>query len=249
MAEFSPVEASGATLHAPQYPWGHNGHLAMLDHSSMRRGFQVYKEVCSACHSLNFIAYRNLVGNTHTEDEAKALAEEVQVRDGPDDKGEYFMRTGKLADYFPRPFANEEAARASNGGALPPDLSLIIKARHGREDYLFSLLTGYCEPPAGIKLREGLHYNPYFSGQAIGMAPPLYDEQIEFEDGTPATVSQMAKDVATFLTWAAEPEHDDRKRMGMKAIVILSLTAAGMWYYKRMRFTLLKSRVIKYQKP
>lgn len=248
MAEFSPVEASGSTLHAPEYPWSHGGHLATLDHSSMRRGFQVYKEVCSACHSLNFIAYRNLIGNTHTEDEAKALAEEAQYRDGPDDKGEYFTRSGKLADYLPKPWANEEAGRAANGGALPPDLSLIIKARHGREDYVFSLLTGYCEPPAGIKLREGLHFNPYMSGGAIAMAAPLYDEQIEYEDGTPATVSQMAKDVATFLTWCAEPEHDERKRMGMKAIAVLSLAAGAMWYYKRSRFTVLKNRVVKFDK-
>lgn len=249
MAEFSPVEASAAVVHAPQYPWSHNGYLSALDHSSMRRGFQVYKEVCSACHSLNFIAYRNLIGNTHTADEAKALAEENLVRDGPDDKGNYFNRPGKLSDYFPRPFPNEEAARAANSGANPPDLSLMVKARHGREDYVFSILTGYCDPPAGMQVREGLHYNPYFSGGAIGMAPPLYDEQIEFEDGTPATVSQMAKDVVTFLTWCAEPEHDDRKRMGMKAVAVLSLAAGAMWYYKRARFSVLKSRVVKFKNP
>jgi len=172
-AEFSSVQASDMDLHTAEYPWSHNGYLSTFDHSSMRRGFQVYKEVCSACHSLNFIAFRNLIGNTHTEEEAKALAEECQVKDGPDDKGEFFNRPGKLADYMPRPYPNEEAARAANGGALPPDLSLIIKARHTREDYVFSLLTGYCDPPAGVSVREGLNYNPYMAGQAIAIGSGL----------------------------------------------------------------------------
>jgi len=245
-AEFSAVQASELELHVPHYPWSHSGYLSTFDHSSMRRGFQVYKEVCSACHSLNFIAFRNLIGNTHTEEESKALAEDVQVKDGPDDKGEYFMRPGKLADYMPRPYPNEEAARAANAGALPPDLSLMVKARHGGADYIFSLLTGYCDPPGGIEVREGLHYNPYFPGQAIGMQPPLYDEQIEFADGTPATASQMAKDVATFLSWCAEPEHDDRKRMGFKAIIFMSLGTAALYYMKRFRFSVIKSRQIKF---
>jgi ubiquinol-cytochrome c reductase cytochrome c1 subunit len=121
---------------------------------------------------------------------------------------------------------------------------VIIKARHGREDYIFSLLTGYTEPPAGVDIRQGLHYNPYFPGAAIGMAQPLYDEMVEFADGTPATLSQMAKDVTTFLTWCAEPEHDERKRMGMKAIMILSVLAGGMWYMKRHKWTTLKSRQV-----
>uniref|UniRef100_A0A8D2PB14 Cytochrome c n=1 Tax=Zosterops lateralis melanops TaxID=1220523 RepID=A0A8D2PB14_ZOSLA len=182
----------------------------------VRRGFQVYRQVCSACHSMEFVAFRSLIGVTHTEAEAKALAEEVEVQDGPDENGEMFMRPGKVSDYFPKPYPNAEAARAANNGALPPDLSYIVNARHGGEDYVFSLLTGYCDPPAGVSLREGLHYNPYFPGQAIGMAPPIYDEVLEYEDGTPATMSQIAKDVCTFLRWAAEPEHDHRKRMGLK---------------------------------
>ncbi|EDQ91284.1 uncharacterized protein MONBRDRAFT_23528 [Monosiga brevicollis MX1] len=241
------VSAEDLELHPPAYPWEHNGLLSTFDHASIRRGHQVYQQVCSACHSMELIAYRNLVGVCYNEDEAKELAAEQMFEDGPDDAGNMFKRPGKLADYFPKPFPNEEAARAANGGAYPPDLSLIVKARHGREDYIFSILTGYCDAPAGVELRDGLYFNPYFSGQAIGMAPPLYNEQIEFEDGTPASVSQMAKDVVTFLTWAAEPEHDDRKRMGMKSIVLLSFVAAGLWYYKRHKWTVLKNRVIQYK--
>ncbi|XP_027767016.1 cytochrome c1, heme protein, mitochondrial, partial [Empidonax traillii] len=211
-----PLSAGELELHPPAFPWSHGGPLQALDHASLRRGFQVYRQVCSACHSLEYVAFRNLIGVTHTEAEAKALAEEVEVQDGPDENGEMFMRPGKISDYFPRPYPNPEAARAANNGALPPDLSYIVNARHGGEDYVFSLLTGYCDPPAGVSVREGLHYNPYFPGQAIGMAPPIYDEVLEFDDGTPATMSQIAKDVCTFLRWAAEPEHDHRKRMGLK---------------------------------
>jgi ubiquinol-cytochrome c reductase cytochrome c1 subunit len=245
--ELKPVHASDLELHPPSYPWSHNGYLDALDHASIRRGHQVYQQVCAACHSLERVAYRTLVGVAYNEAEVKEIAAEAMVEDGPDDKGAYFKRPGKLADYHPSPFPNEEAARASNGGAYPPDLSLIIKARHGREDYVFSLLTGYCDPPAGVEIRDGLYYNPYFPGEAIGMAPPLYDDQIEYDDGTPATMSQMAKDVVTFLTWCAEPEHDDRKRYGMKAIIILSLVSAGLWYAKRHRWSVLKSRVVQYK--
>uniref|UniRef100_A0AAQ4R6S3 Cytochrome c-1 n=1 Tax=Gasterosteus aculeatus aculeatus TaxID=481459 RepID=A0AAQ4R6S3_GASAC len=174
------VKASDLELHPPQYPWSHAGPLSSLDHASIRRGYQVYKQVCSACHSMEYLAFRNLVGVSHTEEEAKTIAEEVEVVDGPDESGEMFTRPGKLSDYFPKPYANPEAARNANNGALPPDLSYIVNARHGGEDYVFSLLTGYCEPPAGVDVREGLYYNPYFVGQAIGMAPPIYNESCGF---------------------------------------------------------------------
>ncbi|EIE75628.1 hypothetical protein G6F46_009684 [Rhizopus delemar] len=236
-------------LHAPHYPWPHSGPLSTFDHAAIRRGYQVYREVCSACHSLDRIAWRNLVGVSHTEAEAKAMAEEFEYQDGPDDKGEMFARPGKLSDYMPQPYANEEAARAANAGALPPDLSLITKARHGGEDYVFSLLTGYVDAPGGIEVREGLNYNPYFPGGAIAMARVLFDGVVEYEDGTPATTSQMAKDVSTFLAWAAEPEHDDRKKMGMKAVIILTgLTAMSIWL-KRFKWAPIKSRKIVYNPP
>uniref|UniRef100_A0A8C4EPK2 Cytochrome c1, heme protein, mitochondrial n=1 Tax=Dicentrarchus labrax TaxID=13489 RepID=A0A8C4EPK2_DICLA len=243
------VKASDLELHPPNYPWSHAGPLSSLDHASVRRGYQVYKQVCSACHSMEYLAFRNLVGVSHTEAEVKAIAEEVEVVDGPDDNGEMFTRSGKLSDYFPKPYSNPEAARAANNGALPPDLSYIVNARHGGEDYVFSLLTGYCEPPAGVSVREGLYYNPYFPGQAIGMAPPIYNEVLEYDDGTPATMSQVAKDVCTFLRWAAEPEHDQRKRMGLKMLLGSAILVPLMYYMKRHRWSVLKSRKIAYRPP
>jgi ubiquinol-cytochrome c reductase cytochrome c1 subunit len=232
------------TLHAPHLHWSHSGNFDSLDHSSVRRGYQVYKQVCAACHSMRFLAYRNLVGVTHTEAEAKAEAEESQVLDGPNEEGEMFMRPGKLSDYFPKPFANDAAAAAANNGAIPPDLSFITLARHGGEDYIYHLLNGYCDPPAGIELREGQNFNPYYPGGAIGMAPPIYNEIVEFEDGTPATQSQVAKDVCTFLTWAASPEHDMRKKMAIKAFMMFSLLLGGSYYLKRHKWSVVKSRKI-----
>uniref|UniRef100_A0A3Q3CWE5 Cytochrome c1, heme protein, mitochondrial n=2 Tax=Haplochromis burtoni TaxID=8153 RepID=A0A3Q3CWE5_HAPBU len=243
------VKASELELHPPQYPWSHAGPLSSLDHASIRRGYQVYKQVCSACHSMEYLAFRNLVGVSHTEDEVKTIAEEVEVVDGPDESGEMFTRPGKLSDYFPKPYPNPEAARAANNGALPPDLSYIVNARHGGEDYVFSLLTGYCDPPAGVIVREGLYYNPYFPGQAIGMAPPIYNEILEYDDGTPATMSQVAKDVCTFLRWAAEPEHDQRKRMGLKLLMGSAIIVPLLYYMKRHRWSVLKSRKIAYRPP
>uniref|UniRef100_A0A8C6KTC3 Cytochrome c1, heme protein, mitochondrial n=1 Tax=Nothobranchius furzeri TaxID=105023 RepID=A0A8C6KTC3_NOTFU len=243
------VKASDWELHPPNYPWSHSGPLSSLDHASVRRGYQVYKQVCAACHSMEYLAFRNLVGVSHTEEEVKALAEEFEIVDGPDENGEMFTRPGKLSDYFPKPYPNPEAARAANNGALPPDLSSIVNARHGGEDYVFSLLTGYCDPPAGVSVREGLYYNPYFPGQAIGMAPPIYNEVLEFDDGTPATMSQVAKDVCTFLRWAAEPEHDQRKRMGLKFLMGSAIFIPLVYYIKRHKWSVLKSRKIAYRPP
>ncbi|XP_071957652.1 cytochrome c1, heme protein, mitochondrial-like isoform X2 [Antedon mediterranea] len=243
------VSADDAILHPPKFPWSHRGMFQSLDHSSVRRGYQVYKDVCSACHSMNFLAFRNLIGVSHTEAEAKTIAEEYMIKDGPDDTGEMFERPGKLSDYFPNPYKNEEEARAANSGALPPDLSYIALARHGSEDYLYAILTGYCDPPAGVEVREGLYYHPYFPGQAIAMAPALYNEIIEYEDGTPATLSQLAKDVCTFLRWAAEPEHDTRKLMGIKMLMIMSVLIGGAFYMKKSRWSVLKTRKIAYKPP
>lgn len=216
---------------------------------SIRRGYQVYREVCSACHSLDRIAWRNLVGVAYTVDEAKGMAEEVEYEDGPNDEGEMFQRPGKLADHMPAPYANEEAARAGNNGGLPPDLSLITKARHGGADYIFALLTGYSDPPAGVEMPEGMNFNPYFPGTKIAMARVLYDGLVEYEDGTPATTSQMAKDVVTFLNWSSEPEHDERKRMGAQAMCLLSVLTLLSIYVKRMKWAPIKSRKIIYNPP
>ncbi|KAF9923884.1 cytochrome c1 [Linnemannia zychae] len=236
-------------LHPPVYPWEHKKNLATFDHAAIRRGYQVYKEVCAACHSLDRIAWRNLIGVSHTEAEVKAMAEEFEYTDGPNDAGDMFQRPGKPSDYMPRPYANEEQARAGNAGAYPPDLSLMIKARHGGADYVFSLLTGYQDPPAGVEIREGLNFNPYFPGGAIGMARVLYDGLVEYEDGTPATTSQMAKDVTIFLSWAAEPEMDERKKMGMKALTLLAILTGLSVYLKRHKWAALKTRKIFYNPP
>ncbi|WMV35125.1 hypothetical protein MTR67_028510 [Solanum verrucosum] len=177
-------------LECPSYPWPHEGILSSYDHASIRRGHQVYQQVCASCHSMSLISYRDLVGVAYTEEETKAMAAEIEVVDGPNDEGEMFTRPGKLSDRFPQPYANEAAARFANGGAYPPDLSLITKARHNGQNYVFALLTGYRDPPAGVSIREGLHYNPYFPGGAIAMPKMLNDGAVEYEDGIPATEAQ-----------------------------------------------------------
>ncbi|KAL2154151.1 hypothetical protein VTH82DRAFT_2827 [Thermothelomyces myriococcoides] len=237
-------------LHPTKYPWVHQQWFKTFDHQALRRGFQVYREVCSSCHSLSRVPYRALVGSILTVDEAKALAEENEYDTEPNERGEIEKRPGKLSDYLPAPYPNEEAARFANNGALPPDLSLIVKGRHGGCDYVFSLLTGYPdEPPAGAQVGAGLNFNPYFPGTGIAMARVLYDGLVEYEDGTPATTSQMAKDVTEFLNWAAEPEMDDRKRMGMKVLVATSVLFALSVWVKRYKWAWLKSRKIVYDPP
>lgn len=237
-------------LHAPKYPWDHQRWLSTFDHQGLRRGFQVYKEVCASCHSLSRVPWRSLVGVSHTVDEAKAMAEECEYDDEPNDVGDIEKRPGKLSDMIPSPYPNEQAARAANQGAYPPDLSLMVKARHGGCDYIFALLTGYPdEPPAGAQVASGLNFNPYFPGTGIAMARVLYDGLVEYDDGTPATTSQMAKDVVQFLNWAAEPEMDQRKKMGMKVLIIAgTLTALSVWV-KRYRWAAIKTRKIVYNPP
>merc|ERR1711976_533565 len=242
------VSAEDMVLHPPSFPWDHLGIFSALDHASARRGYFVYKQVCAACHSMKYVTYRELAGTIMTTEEAKREAEEVMVRDGPDDNGDYFERPGKLSDKFPDPYPNAEAAKAANNGALPPDLTYIIRAREGGEDYIFSPLTAYCEPPAGYELQEGLHFNPYFAGGAISMAQALYNEIIEYEDGTPATQSQLAKDVTTFLRWSTEIEHDVRKRMAVKAIAVLSILTVLSFWYKRLKWSTLKNSMIMQKK-
>lgn len=244
------LTASEHGLHAPNFDWSHNGPFNSFDHASIRRGYQVYREVCAACHSLDRVAWRTMVGVTHTADEVKSMAQEFQYDDEPDELGNERQRAGKLADYIKGPYKNEESARAANGGALPPDLSLIVKARHGGGDYIFSLLTGYPEEaPEGVTLPEGTNYNPYFPGGAIAMGRVLFDDLVEYEDGTRATTSQMAKDVTTFLNWAAEPELDDRKKMGLKTVVILSTLYLLSIWVKKFKWAGIKTRQFKFIPP
>jgi len=192
---------------------------------------------------LERIAFRNFVGTVMTEEEAKAAASQVEITDGPDEYGEMYQRPGKLSDRVPKPYANENAARFANNGAYPPDLSLMIKARPRREDYVFSLMMGYKEPPHGVAVRQGLYYNPYFPGGAIAMPKPLNDGMITYDDGTEATPSQMSKDVAVFLAWCAEPEMDIRKKTGFKALTLLFCMAVPTYYYKRLKWSTFKTQV------
>merc|ERR1712023_551827 len=241
------VEASADHIVPPNYPFSHKGFLGAFDAAAIRRGHQVYTNVCSTCHSMNLLAYRNLVDTCYTEEEVRAMCEDIEITDGPNDEGEMFERPAKLSDKWLPPYPNVESARFANGGAYPPDLSLMAKARVEGEDYIFALLTGYREAPAGVNVMAGMYYNPYFSGGQIGMPQPLQDGQVEYEDGTPATISQMAKDVAVFLTWAAEPAQDDRKLMGVKWLTALGAVSLGTAYYKRFRWGVLKSRRISYK--
>lgn len=238
--------ASDDHIPAAEHPWKHQRMLGSLDAQSVRRGHQVYMQVCAACHSLDRIAWRNYVGMIFDETTAKKLAEERYYEDGPDETGQMFERPGKLSDYMQSPYANEEEGRMANGGAYPPDLSLMAKARHDGANYIFSLLTGYRDAPHGVEVGDGQYYNPYFPGGKIGMPKLLEDGAVEYQDGTPATASQMAKDVAEFLVWTAEPDHNDRRRMGLKWMFFMAAVIGISAYYKRFRWSPLKGRQITY---
>lgn len=218
--------------------WQFDGPFGTFDREAAQRGFKVYREVCSACHSLKRIAFRNLKDIGFSEAEIKSLAASYSIHDGPNSEGEMFERPGRPSDYLHGPYANDNAARAANNGALPPDLSLIIKARKNGADYVYSLLTGYENPPEGVQLGENMHYNTYFAGggSQLAMTPPLIqDGQVEYIDGTKPTIDQMAKDVVNFLQWTAEPEMEDRKALGVKVMIFMALFT-GIFYlaYKRI---------------
>jgi ubiquinol-cytochrome c reductase cytochrome c1 subunit len=217
----------------PAQSWSFGGIFGTFDRANAQRGFQVYKEVCTACHSLNQIRFRDLRALGFNEDEVKALAAEIEVTDGPNDEGQMFQRPGRPADRMKSPFPNEKAARAANNGAYPPDLSLIVKARKGGADYLYALLIGYGEAPAGVTIPEGMLYNKYFPGHQIAMPDPLNPDQVTYSDGTKATVDQMAKDVTTFLAWTAEPEMEQRKALGVKVILFLIVLTFLLYAVKR----------------
>lgn len=228
----APVAAATDAPKPPAQSWSFNGVFGTYDRAALQRGFQVYKEVCSACHSMHYVAYRNLGdpgGPGFSEAEVKAIAASVEVPGDLDDAGEPTTRPGIPSDKFKSPFANDKQARAANNGALPPDLSLMAKARVHGPDYTHALLVGYEEPPAGFALGQGMSYNRYFPGHQIAMAPPLAEDAVTYTDGTKATVDQMASDVTHFMMWAAEPKLEDRKRIGFQAIVFL-VFATGIFY-------------------
>lgn len=204
--------------------WSFKGIFGTFDRASLQRGYQVYQEVCSGCHSAQHLSYRNLSekgGPEFSVEEAKAIAAQFEVEDGPNSDGEMFMRPGRLSDKFVKPYPNVEASTAANGGAYPPDMSVLAKARKGGADYIYSLLLGYEEPPAGFEMEEGVYYNKYMSGNKIKMTAPLSDGLVEYSDGTQSTTAQMAKDITTFLVWSAEPHLESQHRMGFKVIIYL----------------------------
>lgn len=239
--------------HPKQEKWTFSGPFGTYDKGQLQRGLKVYKEVCSACHSMNLVAFRTLEDLGYSPEQVKAFAAEYEVQDGPNADGEMFTRKAIPTDHFPSPFANSNAAAAANNGAAPPDFSLIAKARavergfptfifdiftqyaEAGPDYIHSLLTGYDEqPPAGMHIPEGTHFNPYFiAGKSLAMAKPLSDDQVTYDDGSPQTVDQYARDVSAFLMWAAEPHLEDRKKTGFRVIIFLILFAGLVYIAKR----------------
>ena len=226
--------------------WTFKGLFGKFDRASLQRGYQVYTEVCAACHSMKYLSYRNLSekgGPEFSIAQAKAIAASFEVTDGPNADGEMFQRPGKLSDKFVMPYENVKAAEAANGGAYPPDMSVLVKARGGGVDYIYSLLQGYEEAPSGMILDDGVHYNKYMYGNKIKMSAPLSDGIIEYSDGTKASVEQMSKDVTTFLMWAAEPSLEARHQMGFKAIVYLIILTILVYFSMKRIWSRVKSEV------
>ena len=257
-----PALASGGAKHPKDISYSFDGPFGKFDQAQLQRGFKVYREVCAACHGVNLLSFRNLgdrggpfydphYKNSNDNPYVKAIAAEYQINDIDSETGDVIQRPGTSADRFPSPFANEAAARGANGGALPPDLSVIAKARAGGPAYIASLLGGYVNPPAGLVVPPGQYYNPYVAGDVsaawtgdahhvpeggfIAMPPQLADNKVTFDDGTPSTIDQQAKDVSAFLMWAAEPKLEDRKQMGFAVMTYLLLfTALLYWSYRRV---------------
>jgi ubiquinol-cytochrome c reductase cytochrome c1 subunit len=251
VAMSAPALAAEGQKDAKDISYSFEGPFGTFDRAQLQRGYQIYKEVCANCHAMKLVSFRNLSepgGPEFTEEEVKALAATFTMQDGPNEEGEMFERPGRPADRFPSPFPNEQAARIANGGAYPPDLSLITKARAGWHgtwrqlydgiggaQYVYSVLTGYEEPPADAeKGPEGKNYNPYFAGgHWIGMAAPLSEGQITFNDSAPNTVDAMARDVSAFLAWAAEPKMEERKRMGFMTLIYLAILSVLLYLVKK----------------
>ena len=226
--------------------WSFKGLFGKFDRGALQRGYQVYTEVCSSCHSLKYVSYRNLAekgGPEFTEEQAKVIAASFEVKDGPDSNGEMFTRPGKLSDKFVMPYENIKAAQAANGGAYPPDMSVLVKARGGGVDYIYSLLQGYEDPPPGMILDEGVYYNKFMYGNKIKMSNQLSDGLVEYADGTEATVEQMSKDVTTFLMWTAEPHLEARHQMGFKAIVYLIILTILVYFSMKRIWSRIETEV------
>ena len=211
--------AESSTKSLPQHEWSFEGITGTFDRGALQRGYQVYSEVCSGCHSMKLLYYRDLIDIGFSEDQVKAIASEFTVIDGPNDEGEMFERDARPADRFVSPYLNDNEARANNNGAYPPDLSVITKAKKDGANYIYNLLLGYKDPPADMEVGEGMYYNIYMAGNQIAMPQPIYDESVDYADGTKNSAEQIAEDLVVFLTWAAEPELEVRKNLGIKVIL------------------------------
>ena len=256
MAAEEEGHEGGTPLYPLKHPhnmeWSFSGPLGNYDRAQLQRGLKVYKEVCSACHSLDLVAFRTLTDLGYSEDQVKTFAAEYEIEAGPDKDGNMYMRPGIPSDYFPAPFENAEQAAASNNGAAPPDLSLMAKARgitrgfptfvfdmftqyqEGGPDYIYSLLTGYEEAPEGVEIPAGGHYTPYFANAAaLAMAPPLSDGIVTYDDGAPETLDQYAKDISAFLMWTAEPKLEARKQTGLTVMVFLVILTVLVYLTKK----------------
>lgn len=262
LAAAVPALAAGGAEHPRDYRFSFEGPFGTFDQAQLQRGYRVYREVCAACHGMNLVSFRNLgerggpfwseqYPNPNDNPYVKTIAAEFEILDIDSETGEELRRPGVPADRFPDPYPNATAAAAANGGAFPPDLSVMAKARHGGADYIASLLSGYREPPAGLRMSEGQYYNPYMPGDMspfwegdhdhvppggfIAMPPPLFDDQVTYDDGTPATVSQMSQDVAAFIAWASDPHATERKKTGVVVLIYLLIFAGLTWFsYKRI---------------
>ena len=226
--------------------WSFKGITGKFDRASLQRGFQVYKEVCASCHSMQYLSYRNLGepgGPEFSVEDVKSIAASFEVTDGPDSQGEMFTSPGRPSDMFVSPHPNKEAAAAANGGAYPPDMSVLVKARKGGANYIYSVLVGYEDPPPGVKLDQGVYYNKYMIGNKIKMPNNLEDGLVEYADGTASTVDQMAKDVTTFLAWAAEPELEERHKLGVKVLIYLILLTILVYLSMRKIWSRIDSKM------
>jgi len=259
----TPLLAASEAVHIDRQKWSFAGVTGTFDKAQLQRGYQIYKEVCAVCHAMKRISFRNLAqagGPAFPEESVKALAASFKVEDGPDDNGKMFQRPGKLADPLPSPFKNEKEARSIHNGAYPPDLSLIARARNveylgpwylhpfsmvrdvvngyqeGGADYLYALLTGYRNPPGNLKLADGMNFNAAFPGYQIAMVPPLAKDNFikyQADAGATGSLEQNARDVTAFLSWAADPKHDERKRMGWKVLLYLLVTSVLLYFAKK----------------
>ena len=231
----APAQAAGEGVELEQQEWSWDGIFGGFDRQQLQRGFQVYREVCAACHALDYIAFRNLEAIGYSENQVKFLASQYEVEECCDEFGDTIFRPAIPADRIPNPYPNEQFARASNGGALPPDLSLMTKARPNGPDYVYHLILGYEDPPAEMEdeIMPGMYYNSVFDGNQIAMAQQLFDELLEYSDGTPATSEQMAKDITAFMHWAAEPKLEERKQTGIRVLLFTFIFTVLAYFLKR----------------